>query len=234
MALTRQRMAVISNPPETTCNTRPATYGIKDKAFNGALKASVVAVQGIQSPTKLKLTPKRKRSSKTSKCPTSPTVMPSRGHEASPDGGLAATASVPSKCPFMTPEFHKIQARHKTLASTGCTARFCQAGRMLHTDEPRVGENRALEVVEQEARDFLEELHHEKFFDSDEVFCERLRAVLSEIRAGASNGIIRQDRRRGKVGGIWSQTPAELEFGLRRAWRNSRKCIMRSHCEELK
>ena len=105
---------------------------------------------------------------------------------------------------------------------------------MLHTDEPRVGENRSLKPVEHEARDFLEELRLEKFFDSEEAFCERLRAVLKEIREGATDGIIRQDRTHGKIGGNWLQTPAELEFGLRRAWRNSRKCVMRSHCEELK
>ena len=105
---------------------------------------------------------------------------------------------------------------------------------MLHTDEPRVGENRALKVVEEDAKIFLQELHQEHFFGSDEAFCERLRTVLKEIRAGAVNAKIRQNQKQGKVGGNWTQTPAELEFGLRRAWRNSRKCIMRSHCEELK
>lgn len=97
-----------------------------------------------------------------------------------------------------------------------------------------MGENRALRVVEKEAREFLEELRQEGFFTSDEEFCERLRAVLKEIRTGATDGIIRQDKKQGKIGGNWTQTPTELEFGLRRAWRNSRKCIMRSHCEELK
>lgn len=231
MALTRQRLTVTNGPVETTCNTRSATYGSQDNAFNGALKASVVAVSAVRPSTRIDLTPKRKRLSKTSKWPTSPIVVPSRNHEALPH---AATTSVTSQCPFLTPEFHKIQARHKTLAPTGCTAQFCQAGRMLHTDEPRIGENRGVKVVEQEARDFLEELRLEDFFDSDEAFCDRLRAVLREIRAGATNGIIRQDKRLGKIGGNWSQTPAELEFGLRRAWRNSRKCIMRSHCDELK
>ena len=234
MALTRQRVTVIDNPPENTRRSRSATYGLQDKAFNGALRVPVVAVPGAQSSTRLSLTPKRKRLSMVSKWPAAPTVVPSQDQEASPHEDLATTIPAPSQCPFMTPEFHKIQARHRTLASTGCTAQFCQAGRMLHTDEPRVGENRALKVVEQEAREFLEELRHEKFFESDKAFCERLRAVLREIRTGATNGIIRQDKRRGKIGGNWSQTPAELEFGLRRAWRNSRKCIMRSHCEELK
>ena len=139
-----------------------------------------------------------------------------------------------SKCPVLNAEFEGIQERYKTLASTGCSGQFCQAGRMVHTDEPRVGENRALKVVEQEAREFLEELRRENFFADDEAFCERLRAVMKEIRLGATNGMVREVKKKGRVGGNWTQTPAELEFGLRRAWRNSRKCIMRSHCEELK
>ena len=139
-----------------------------------------------------------------------------------------------TQCPVLTPEFRSIQDRYQALASTGCTAQFCQAGRMLHTDEPRVGENRALKAVEEDAKVFLKELHQENFFGSDEAFCERLRTVLNEIRTGAVNGKIRQGQNQGKIGGNWTQTPAELEFGLRRAWRNSRKCIMRSHCEELK
>lgn len=137
------------------------------------------------------------------------------------------------RCPIAQ-EFRQAKAHHPVLASTGCTRDFCQAGRAVHTDEPRIGENRAIEVVEQEAKGFLGELYREKFFDTEESFTDRLNAVLAEIRSGASEGKIRETRQRGIVGGSWVQTPAELEFGIRRAWRNARKCIMRSHCEELK
>ncbi|KAI4143807.1 MAG: hypothetical protein L6R39_004438 [Caloplaca ligustica] len=138
-----------------------------------------------------------------------------------------------SKCPVAT-EFQQARKHHSVLASTGCTKDFCQAGRAVHTDEPRVGENRAVEVVLQEAEGFLRELHHEHFFGTDEAFTNRLTAVLGEIKAGSGEGLIRQGRRRGTVGGNWLQTPAEVEFGIRRAWRNARKCIMRSHSDELK
>ena len=140
----------------------------------------------------------------------------------------------PPKCPAVLAEFQRIRESHAVLASTGCTKEFCQAGRVIHTDEPRVGENRALCVVEQEAEEFLRELHQEGFFATVEEFQERLDAVRSEIRTGAVKGIVRKDKRYAEIGGNWVQTPQELEFGLRRAWRNSRKCIMRSHCEELK
>lgn len=137
------------------------------------------------------------------------------------------------KCPFAEQEFQNIRAHHGTLASTGCTKEFCQAGRAIHTDEPRIGENRSLSSVEQDAQNFLLELYREGFYNGEEAFQKRKEQVLSEIRAGAIEGIVRHDRSRGLVAGNWTQTAKELKFGVQRAWRNSRKCIMRSHCEEL-
>ena len=193
------------------------------------------------SPSNWTLKPKRRKSRKEVKRVVSTAHAPARLQRAMgllvDDSRQEQMAPMPvtvAQCPVLTPEFRSIQARYQTLASTGCTAQFCQAGRMLHTDEPRIGENRALQSVEEDAKTFLQELHQENFFGSDEAFCERLRTVLKEIRFGAVNGNIRPNRKQGKIGGNWTQTPAELEFGLRRAWRNSRKCIMRSHCEELK
>jgi hypothetical protein len=138
------------------------------------------------------------------------------------------------KCPASTPEFELIKRSHSGLVSTGCTRDFCQSGRVIHTDEPRIGENRSLGVVQQEAEDFLRDLHREGFFADEGMFQERLEHVLYEIRASSAEGVIRDSQEHGTVGGVWTQTPKELEFGLRRAWRNARKCIMRSHCEELK
>lgn len=137
------------------------------------------------------------------------------------------------KCPVWQPEFTAIRANHATLASTGCTKEICQAGRAVHTDEPRVGENRPLHTVEREAKEFLQDLCREGIYDTEHEFPRRLEQVLAEIRSGATNGVVREDHSVAKIGGIWTQTPRELEFGVRRAWRNSRKCIMRSHCEEL-
>lgn len=139
----------------------------------------------------------------------------------------------PLRCP-VAKEFHHVRSHHPVLVSTGCTKDFCQAGRAVHTDEPRIGENRAIEIVEEEAKGFLEELHREQFFATGEAFTRRLNGVLAEIRSNACEGLIRESRQHRTIGGNWDQTPAELEFGIRRAWRNARKCIMRSHSDELK
>ena len=135
--------------------------------------------------------------------------------------------------PDMDEQFQKIRAHTTTLVSTGCSREFCQAGRAVHSNEPRIGENRSLLNVELEAQEFLQDLRLEGFFGSDDEFQSRMVQVLNEIRAGSVEAILRSDRSRALVGGNWLQTPRELAFGLRRAWRNSRKCIMRSHCEEL-
>lgn len=137
------------------------------------------------------------------------------------------------KCPAWRSEFNAINANHETLVSTGCTKDFCQAGRAVHTDEPRVGENRAIDTVEREAKEFLQTAHWEGLYDSEDAFQQRLRQVLEEIRSGVSQGCVRGDRSVAMIGNAWTQTFRELEFGVRRAWRNSRKCIMRSHCDEL-
>ncbi|KAL8822008.1 MAG: hypothetical protein Q9191_007199 [Dirinaria sp. TL-2023a] len=137
------------------------------------------------------------------------------------------------RCP-VAKEFQKVQDHHSILASTGCTRQFCQAGRAVHTDEPRIGENRAVNVVKQEAEAFLRDYYRENHFDDEKELLCRLQQVLEEIEGGACDGVVRETKKPGKIGGNWDQTSAELEFGIRRAWRNSRKCIMRSHCEELR
>ena len=138
-----------------------------------------------------------------------------------------------SHCP-VAKEFQKARDHHSILASTGCTRQFCQAGRAVHTDEPRIGENRALNVVKEEAEAFLREYYRDNHSASENALQDRLQQVLEEIEAGACEGIVRETKQPGRIGGSWNQNFDELEFGIRRAWRNSRKCIMRSHCEELR
>ncbi|KAL8878553.1 MAG: hypothetical protein Q9198_003657 [Flavoplaca austrocitrina] len=168
--------------------------------------------------------------STSSSTPTTATSTESRQWENDAESlGTPATT-----CCHALAEFYQAKNNHPVLASTGCTRDFCQAGRAAHTDEPRVGENRALEVIEREAEGFLRELHQEDFFENDKAFEGRLDTVLAEIRLGVRDGIVRDSRKDGAIGGVWHQTSAELEFGIRRAWRNARKCIMRSHSDELK
>lgn len=123
---------------------------------------------------------------------------------------------------------------HRTLTSTGCSRDFCQAGRATHTDEQRVGENRALENVCEEAVNFLRDLYDEDFFPNEQALQERLQAVYTEILGGTVEGYARENKMRTQIGGNWTQTPQELEFGVQRAWRNARKCIARNHHQELK
>lgn len=97
-----------------------------------------------------------------------------------------------------------------------------------------MGENRSFRVVEQEAVNFLRVLREEGFYNSEDAFQKRLDQLRREIEADSVRGVVREDHSYVKLGGIWTQTHEELEFGIRRAWRNARKCIMRSHCEDLK
>lgn len=97
-----------------------------------------------------------------------------------------------------------------------------------------MGENRSLQLVEQEAVDFLRILRDEGFYDSEGAFQSRLDEVLNEIKASSVKRVGQDVHSYSSLGGVWTQTHQELEFGIRRAWRNSRKCIMRSHCDELK
>ncbi|KAF9462530.1 nitric oxide synthase [Collybia nuda] len=135
------------------------------------------------------------------------------------------------QCPVLGPD---LKGHHGTLMSTGCTEELCAVGQVSHTHEPRVGENRTVEVVEREAEDFLRELYSDKLFASETNFQERLQQARSEIRNGSFGGLIYETQETGIVGGTWTQTPQELEFGIRWAWRNARKCLMRSCCEDLR
>ncbi|KAF2672562.1 hypothetical protein BT63DRAFT_396259 [Microthyrium microscopicum] len=141
--------------------------------------------------------------------------------------------NVPTQQSSAALEFENIKRQCPVLASTGCNADFCQSGRMLHTDEPRVGENRPIEVVMNEAEQFLREMLQGGLFSTIDECEERIRVVHAEICSNSRHGIIPGQEQLGFVGGIYYQSTQELEFGLRRSWRNARKCIMRSQHETL-
>jgi nitric oxide synthase oxygenase domain/subunit len=152
-------------------------------------------------------------------------------------------------CPFRPPplngmkiyaeaktELELIRSAHRTLAPTGCTPDFCQSGRMTRINEPRVGRDRPLAEIQQEAVDFLKECHDYGVIKSNEDLDKRIREALVQISNTAIFSTI-TDRdgniSEGLAGGSWYQHPAELEYGLRAAWRNARRCIMRSEHEHL-
>jgi nitric oxide synthase oxygenase domain/subunit len=152
-------------------------------------------------------------------------------------------------CPFRTPpltgmniygkaqkELERIRNAHRTLAPTGCTPDFCQSGRMTRINEPRVGRDRPLAEIQQEAVDFLRECRDHGVIETNEALDKRMREALVQISNTAIVSTI-TDRdgnvSEGLAGGTWHQHPAELEYGLRAAWRNARRCIMRSEHAHL-
>jgi nitric oxide synthase oxygenase domain/subunit len=70
---------------------------------------------------------------------------------------------------------------------------------------------------------------------SETQYEQRVREVIREIEDEAvdDGGWLGGEEALGRTG-TWRQTPEELQHGLRLAWKNSRKCIMRSHYLELK
>ncbi|PHH62456.1 hypothetical protein CDD81_7103 [Ophiocordyceps australis] len=130
-------------------------------------------------------------------------------------------------------EFKRIKGHYPALSSTGCTRSFCQSGRMTHTDEPKVGEDRSIENVEAEAIDFLHQLRRDGVIESDAALEKRLTCVLNEIRRDAVERV-GQEGERIVVPQPWHQTAEELEHGIRLSWKHARKCIMRSEYGYLK
>lgn len=144
-------------------------------------------------------------------------------------------------------EAQRIMQSCPVLAKTGCTAQFCQAGRMTRPLEPLLGDNRSLSVIKEEAEAFLREMRNEGMFKNDDAFEKRLESVFQEIEDSAVqtkiwndtqeevDGVIRLDHVQtdGISSNGWVQTYEELQWGIRASWRNARKCIMRAHFEDL-
>lgn len=130
----------------------------------------------------------------------------------------------------------RIRAAHRTLAPTGCTPTFCQSGRMTSINEPRVGRDRPIAELQQDAVDFLKECQDHGVITSDEELDERIKEALTEISNTAILSTLTDHDGKaseGLAGGTYHRRTNELEHGVRAAWRNSRRCIMRSEHEHL-
>ncbi|KAL8942509.1 MAG: hypothetical protein Q9216_001610 [Gyalolechia sp. 2 TL-2023] len=171
-------------------------------------------------------------------------ALSTNGHSKDNEAGdLKASGCVPP-CPFTGTKIYTeaqkecdtIRTAHRTLAPTGCTPDFCQSGRMTRINEPRVGRDRPLDEVQQEAVDFLRECRDHDVIQTDHALNERIKEALVQISATALVSTV-TDRdglvSKGLAGGTWYQHPKELEYGLRASWRNARRCIMRSEYEHL-
>lgn len=126
-------------------------------------------------------------------------------------------ASSTSTCTFINAEKRRIKERHRTVAATVCSKDFCQAGRAIHTNEPRVGENRSLGVVCQEAKDFLRDIYNANHFSKETASEARRQEVHAEVLYGAIVGIERRDNTPTRPGGIGHRHPtnSRLAFGER-------------------
>lgn len=115
---------------------------------------------------------------------------------------------------------------------------------MIHTDEPRVGKDRSIYQIEAEAIDFLRQMRRDNLFPNDPAYQARLKEVITEINQDvetthpatkdatpkpANGDLANAPSSRG-----WTHTTQELEYGVRIAWKHSRKCIMRSQYENLR
>lgn len=115
---------------------------------------------------------------------------------------------------------------------------------MIRPLEPRVGENRPISVIKSEAEAFLSEMLAEGLFSSTKDFEQRLGDVMKEIEENGVDCMVYKDEsgdgglEKRKVQGRGSNgyihMKEELEWGAKVSWRNSRKCIMRAHCWDLK
>jgi len=90
-------------------------------------------------------------------------------------------------------------------------------------------------------------MYDEGLFDSQDALEERIDDVFAEINSSVIETKVWEDReevdgvmelKRVQVKGAsskgWVQTREELEWGVRAAWRNSRKCIMRADYPSLR
>ncbi|KJZ79534.1 hypothetical protein HIM_01003 [Hirsutella minnesotensis 3608] len=120
-------------------------------------------------------------------------------------------------------EFRRIQCHYPLLSSTGCTRSFCQSGRMVHTDEQRVGIERDIGTVETEAIDFLHQLFRDGIIESKQALQERILTAIDEIRGSSVFPGDTSLKSSTAVQGTWHQTVQELEHGLRLSWKHARK-----------
>lgn len=133
-------------------------------------------------------------------------------------------------------EFQLIRSAHRTLTTTGCTPTFCQSGRATKVYETRIGVDRTLSETMTEAEQFLRECRDMGVIESDRLLDQRIESALSQIEATAvKTSFITKSHETVTevVGGVWAQTSSELEYGLRAAWRNSKRCVMRSEHSKL-
>ncbi|CAE6476328.1 unnamed protein product [Rhizoctonia solani] len=93
----------------------------------------------------------------------------------------------------------------------GCKENICHGSMMVKHDEPLGGMERTIEEVWSEAEEYLAEYYKENKLPVCDLLA-RLKQVEQDLRTQ----------------GYYTHTYDELSFGVKTAWRNARRCIMRS------
>ncbi|KAG9412000.1 Nitric oxide synthase, brain [Aphanomyces cochlioides] len=141
-----------------------------------------------------------------------------QGMSRCPFSGAAAPVS---KCPFAVTllttndkvkyDPTRLSAEQKTLYGVGCQENQCQAAMMDKSNQPTVDANRSPDQVWREAYEFLLEYYRDCHPDGLAGLAARAAEVQDTIMST----------------GTYFQTRDELEYGVRLAWRNASRCIMR-------
>lgn len=167
----------------------------------------------------------------------------------SPDNGIRDAANGSSigihvsQCPGSlgayrdaNEELKLIRSAHSTLTQIGCDSSFCQSGRANKLSEFRIGRDRPSSEVKDEAEKFLRECRDMNVIDSDKLLYQRIGEALSQIEGDLARiETVRSDTCsvEDNIGGTWEQGYHELEYGIRAAWKNAKRCIMRSEHSRL-
>ncbi|OIW33174.1 hypothetical protein CONLIGDRAFT_666516 [Coniochaeta ligniaria NRRL 30616] len=149
---------------------------------------------------------------------------------------MACPLSSQPQPPSAKQEFDRIKEHYPRLATTSCTTEFCQSGRLIHTTEPKVGQDRSSAEITLDAIDFLNQLRRDDIIKSDEALSSRIAKAKNEITSTSKrvqktdNGHVSSEL----VGGVWQQTLEEIEHGVKLCWKHSKRCIMRSEYMSIK
>ena len=104
-----------------------------------------------------------------------------------------------------------------TLYGTGCQNSQCHSAMMNKFNAPQTDPGRSKEQILSEATEFLYEFYRDCHPRGLDGLSERLNDVKQSIQAE----------------GYYFHTPAELAYGVKLCWRNSSRCIMRSHWKNI-
>ncbi|RUS24704.1 nitric oxide synthase, partial [Jimgerdemannia flammicorona] len=151
--------------------------------------------------------------------PSLTTSFPSAGCPFMPSGGKLEAVDIHHIEQDSYQEY-KPSAIKTTAYGTGCSETQCHSSMMSKWNEPSVHDPLPPIQVIKEAREFLEEFYNDLGTEPDrkQTFEHRMANIVEDVTAQ----------------GYYYQTFTELEYGVRLAWRNSSRCIMRAQWRNIR